>query len=618
MNKYFTLLFLFSFNSLSSFSQKIINEIIIKENRLSDKLLKENNSNKIVISKEEIQKLSVKNVADILHYAIGVQVNSRGNNNAQTDIKINGGTFEQTLILINGHPILDPQTGHHFMNLPITQNDIEQIEIITGPQAYSYGINGIAGAINIITKSGNENAVSINVTAGSNFEKDTSNNKRFNTTNLHVGWSNSTKHAKQYLSASTDIGNGYMYNTATQNYKLLYTNNLNILNGNKISILASYINNQFGANGFYAPPYDLNSIEYVNTFFGAIKHEKKLSKHWITKTNISYRNNYDRYVFKKQDPSYYENIHRTESIFANTNLNYLYKNGEIAIGVFANEQKINSTNLDTFTRNNIGFFIENRFQWTKKLSTSIGLFANYNQQFSRNILPGAEVGYQVNSMWKIYGSIGTANRIPTYTDLYYKSATNIGNSQLIPEKSVGYDIGSKFYSNQFSLNINLFNRQVAQLIDWTKPDTASIWRPSNFGLQHVNGMNLLMAYNFKNQKRFSFQTISLSYQYLNLSIENNSSEAISKYSLDYFKHQLIAYTTFYFSKHLYTTLSARYQNRFNFKSYAIVDARLAYEAKSFRIFTDVNNMTNEKYLEANVMPMPTRWLSFGINLKFNY
>ncbi len=595
-----------------------IKEIIIQENRLSDKFLNELNSNMQVITQQDIQKLSVKNVTEVLQYVLGVQATRRGNNNSQTDIKINGGTFEQTLVLINGHPILDPQTGHHLMNLPIAIFDIEQIEILTGPQAHAYGINGIAGAINIVTNKVTENQIIANVNTGTSFQKDTSNGKTFNTTNVQFGFSNVSKYAKQYLSLSTDIGNGFMYNTQTKNYKVFYTNDLTFFKGHKLSVLASYINNNFGANGFYASPYDNNSIEKVNTFFTALKHEKKLNKSWIIKSNVSCRANKDIYTFIKKNPSYYQNIHKTKSYFANTNLNYGYKKGEFGIGISYNLQHINSTNLGVYERNNIGFFAQNIYRFTEKLVTTIGLYTNYNNQWGGSVLPGFDIGYQATKTIKFYASVGTANRLPTYTDLYYKGPSNIGNAQLIQEKSIGFDLGAKYTSQKIQIAINAFHRQVNDLIDWTKQTTATVWKPSNFGLQKVFGMQCYTNININDTKNFTFRYITFNYQYNSINVKNNDETQISRYALDFFKHQIVANSTFDFTNHLFATASIRYQNRFNFIDYTLVDARLGYNTKKYLIYVDVNNLTDTKYQESNAMPMPSRWFTLGANVRFNY
>ena len=112
-----------------------------------------------VITKSEIERAPAQNLNDLLRYVAGVDIRQRGPFGAQADISIRGGTFDQTLILLNGVNITDPQTGHHNLNLPIDIESIERIEILQGPAAKSFGPNAFNGAINIITGNSKPNHI---------------------------------------------------------------------------------------------------------------------------------------------------------------------------------------------------------------------------------------------------------------------------------------------------------------------------------------------------------------------------------------------------------------------------------------------------------------------------
>ena len=103
------------------------------------------------LSRSEIESLPIQTVADILQYLPGVDIRTRGANGAQADISMRGGTFDQVLVLLNGVPLSDFQTGHYALNLPITPSVIERIEVLQGTSANLFG--AFSGAINIITKS---------------------------------------------------------------------------------------------------------------------------------------------------------------------------------------------------------------------------------------------------------------------------------------------------------------------------------------------------------------------------------------------------------------------------------------------------------------------------------
>ena len=99
--------------------------------------------------------------------AIGVDVRQRGGFGVQTDISINGGTFDQITILLNGVNISNPQTGHNAADFPVNLSDIERIEVLEGASARVFGSSAFNGAINIITRSDSQSNVRLNVEGGS-------------------------------------------------------------------------------------------------------------------------------------------------------------------------------------------------------------------------------------------------------------------------------------------------------------------------------------------------------------------------------------------------------------------------------------------------------------------
>lgn len=105
-----------------------------------------------VIGTEQIENAPAHSVPGLLEDVLDLDVQTRGVYGIQADISIRGGTFEQTLILIDGIKVNDPQTGHHNMDLPLTLMDIERIEVLRGGGSSIYGTSAFGGVVNIITK----------------------------------------------------------------------------------------------------------------------------------------------------------------------------------------------------------------------------------------------------------------------------------------------------------------------------------------------------------------------------------------------------------------------------------------------------------------------------------
>ena len=82
-----------------------------------------------------------------LRLAPEVDVRERGGKGVQADISIRGGSFDQTMILLNGINFTDARTGHQSHALPVDLDCVSGIELIDGVT----GVGAFAGAVNIRT-----------------------------------------------------------------------------------------------------------------------------------------------------------------------------------------------------------------------------------------------------------------------------------------------------------------------------------------------------------------------------------------------------------------------------------------------------------------------------------
>jgi vitamin B12 transporter len=163
MKKIFSIIAL-SLSTLG-FGQEVLDSITVAINRASspfNEAMREVN----VITQSEIEKAPLETINEMLEYSSGVDVRQRGGFDIQSDVSVRGGTFEQTLILLNGMKMNDPQTGHHNMNLPISYDLIEQVEVLQGGASRVYGPNAFAGAINFRTRRDGETMLGARMMGG--------------------------------------------------------------------------------------------------------------------------------------------------------------------------------------------------------------------------------------------------------------------------------------------------------------------------------------------------------------------------------------------------------------------------------------------------------------------
>lgn len=586
-----------------------LNEVIIAENRLQIPFNKQNRNIQI-IDRKLIESLPAKSLNELLTYIPGVDLRQRGPFGSQADISMDGGTFEQTLILINGVKINDIQSGHNTMNLPIPTEAIERIEILHGPAARIYGINSISGAINIVTVKPTKNTLHANVYGGSSFKKSETNDKLYLGKGAQIGGSYAKNLHNHLLYGGYESGNGYRYNTDFENYRLFYQGALKTSESNRFELMAGIARNAFGANGFYAAPGDKEAYEIAsNNLLSAVYHVHVNDRLYIA-PRLSMRNGKDDYRYIRQDLSKFRNQHTTQVFNAEINSTYRLDAGSIGFGLEGRNEIIESNNLGDHTRENYGIYGEFSTDQIERLSLNVGAYVNYNSKFGWQVFPGLDVGYDLSSDWKVFINSGTGQRIPSFTDLYYNTPGNIGNANLEAETAWYAEGGVKYNRNHLSLQTSYFHRQTDNFTDWIKAVNTDPWQIGNFSQSNINGINVSGDYR-TNLGAGQSLLLGLGYTYLSASFKQNFAEGfISKYAIENLKHQAVAKANYTY-KSLGLTLATRFCERVNQKNYVLADVRASYKVGLCNIYADFQNIFDVTYIEAAAVPMPGNWVSLG-------
>lgn len=607
MKRYLT--FLLSFFALNAVGQGIltdsISEAYIYENRIQTPL-SQKAASVTVLTKKELRELPGVTVADKLHNVNGLDLRSRGPHGVQTDIGLRGSSFDQVLILINGIKLNDAQTGHHVMNLPIDLESIDRIEIHFGSAARVFGQNAFAGAINIITKISEDDFIKVKASAGD-----------YNLRNAGLMASLATKNFKQSISGEYNTSDGYKFNTDYEIINGLYQSELN-LKGHKLNAMLGFTSRKFGANGFYASEDYKDQYEEVTTILSSLSYSPRLNN---TANNILirgyWRNNLDDYVFLRENPSYFNNIHTNNQYGLEVNSTFKTKYGILGLGLDAQLVRLESNNLGERERTVVTGFIEHKFQLASgKVNITPGVQVNQFSDFGISCLPGIDAAYFVTPNSKIYANVGQTLRVPSYTDLYYSSPANGSNPDLKPETAFSQEIGySTKLSPKINLDVAIFNRSSSDLIDRIKETPESVWIPYNISKLRTSGVSSNVSYN--NPQTSIVKQVRVGYTYLDSDIKVNEG-ITSRYALENLRHQLTAGFTLNYTKHLSHSVSYRYADRLNLDSYGLLDSRINLSIKrnlTWDVFVDVTNILNIDYKETNLVRMPGRWASAGVSYK---
>jgi iron complex outermembrane receptor protein len=549
-----------------------------------------------IISQKEIELLPVSTIQDLLENISGIDIKQRGPQGIQADVSIRGGTFEQTLFLIDGIKLIDPQTGHHNMNLPISFSQIERVEILKGQGSRIHGANALGGVINIIPKRNAVNNFGFDLSGGNN-----------NYYNLGINGSLKLGITNHHISFDKVKSDGYRINTNFENYNFSLNNSFNFPSA-IVKTIFGYTDKDFGANSFYTTSFP-NQAEKTKTFLSAVSAEI-VTGDFNLSPKIYWRKNEDEFVLNKFNPSFYKNNHETNvyggELQASTNI----LGESTSFGYEFAQDQILSNNLGEHKRERHGFFIEQKMALLSNLNFSLGGYAFHYSQIDWKFWPGIDLAFTPNKNLKLFANYGRAFRIPTYTELFYTDPTTMGNSELKPEESTNYEIGLDFQFGFIRLNSSYFYKKGTNLIDYAFIESDKIWEARNINVINSDGIEFGISFKLADHFYDLIQRVKIDYTYLN---SNKADLGInSRYTLEYLKHDL---TLSIFHKLMYGIMqswSINYEDRIAVDDHFIVDTKINKSFSKFNIFIKASNLFNNLYEEIPGVPLPGRWIIGGI------
>lgn len=116
------------------------------------------------IGRQEIAARQIESVADALRTVPGFTVGRSGTRGALTSVFPRGGESDYTLVLVDGMRVNAFGGGFDFSLLPL--GDVEQIEIVRGPQSAVYGSDAIGGVVQLRTRHGGPPSADVRVEGG--------------------------------------------------------------------------------------------------------------------------------------------------------------------------------------------------------------------------------------------------------------------------------------------------------------------------------------------------------------------------------------------------------------------------------------------------------------------
>ncbi len=531
---------------------------------------------------------------DPLRNDASIFLEQRGAGGAQTDITLRGGSFEQTLVLLNGFRINDSQTAHHNLDLPLPMEAMDSIQVLHGAGSTLHGVDALSGVVDFLTAAPRSNSLEASAGFGSFGE----NEQALMGELMRRRWSTR-------VTGTHNLSTGFMYDrdyrNETASDELWRESRLGLTD-----ILVAGSDRSFGANQFYG---NYPSWERTKGWFGSIRQE--LGAH--TEADYGYRRHTDEFVLVRADPALYENNHIDGSWQASLHRTQNFGVGAVLLGgVEADGDSIRSNNLGDHARNRAAGYLDLDLNPVKRRwGLSVGAREEgFSGGFPMVFAPNVAGSYRVRTTVKLRGSVGYGFRIPTYTDLYYSDPTTVGNPNLKAESAWSSEAGVDWTPGQrWSFSATGFYEPQHNTIDYVRANSTDRWQATN-----LNGLS------FKGVETSATialtRTQQLQLDWTNLYGAQSALHGLqSEYIFNYPVENAHMLWTMNIHNRLRVRNSLQVAQRYQQTPYPVWDLAFEYDAgtrQKWRPYLRLANLSNTGYQEIEGVAMPGRSITGGM------
>ncbi|MNO86576.1 Vitamin B12 transporter BtuB precursor [compost metagenome] len=438
-----------------------------------------------VFTRQDIDRLQVHSVGELLERVPGVTVSRTGGAGSLTSVLMRGTSSAQTLVLVDGQRIASASSGTTSLEF-LDPQQIERVEVVRGARSALYGSDAIGGVIQIFTRKGEGDGLKpyVRVGAGSN-----------SSVERNVGLSGGDQQTRFNLGAALDETDGI---DATRD-SFGANGDDDAFRNRSLSMNLSHRFNDSLEAGFSALD-QRGQIEYDDPFFGSLPTvdfqlssfsgylDGKINDTWSSRLDIGHsedkRDTTDDLGLT--EPTQF-NTYRDSASWVNTLS--LSDSHKLLVGADWYEDRVHgTTDFVEDSRWNQAAFIQHRYSGDA-FATELGLRHDKNEQFGSENTWNAALTLPLNSANDLVFSYSEGFRAPTFNDLYFPDFCFDGfcfasaNPNLQPEKSKSYEVQWRSrYSEKGSLEMSLYR---TDLDDAIVLDQNFI--PQNIQTARVNG-----------------------------------------------------------------------------------------------------------------------------------
>ncbi|WP_293761177.1 TonB-dependent receptor [uncultured Paraglaciecola sp.] len=474
-----------------------------------------------------------------LEYDPRVDLQSRNMAEAQADVTIRGGIFENTGFRVGSATLLDPQTGHYFSEIPIAPEMLSKANIMTGADNALYGVNSSVGTVSFGWKPV-KTAGSVSIGTGNN---------SFNLHRVHSGVSMPLDNAKdwiigfegEYSFSESDgtIDNGdHDFNRTSARVQLVGPSS-------QTDLFFGSQDKFFGWPNMYTP-FNFNETEDLKTQLFMLNHTQSYASDSIFEISAYTRRHNDHYIFSRENPEIFQAFHKTEvKSVAFSGRHEQTESFALNYSAQFIEDSIESTSLENNFTSRRYYKASILPEYKMSLKDEQQLTFRLGAAFDDTDRDDSEVSLIGDIAWitfnsddstqTLYLSYAEASQVAGYTAI---GGSNTGglfrsNYNLERETTKNLELGLAFDGLTWSLDSAVFYRKDDDLTDWTYSLSSTSARSANPVDIETLGWELLATTRLANAE------IITSYTFLDKSEDYGAVDIdASFYALNYPDHRL--------------------------------------------------------------------------------
>lgn len=539
----------------------------------------------LVLTREQIERQPVQSLPELLQLFPAFDARRRGAFGVQADLSVRGASFEDVLVLVDGVPMNNPQTGHHNADLPVALASIERVELLAGPGSALYGANASGGVVQILTRRDTpsgahaEARIGQHSLAGGSLGAD-----------LQRGALRGGIQLERLESAGHRAGAEFDQSTASLR-----------LGSGGLSVTAAADERDFGAYRFYSTRFP-DQQERTAGGFAAVRFERPWNSETTLSTRAAFRKHRDHFILDRARPAFSQNFHRDESLDAEATARRAFSFGDVELGLGGRREELRSSNLGRRDRDRLGQF--SAVSWRGTRMTLQG--ALHLSSIDSGAGSEFEADPSIASAFSWGGgrlrlSAARAHRLPSFTELYYNDPATAGNPALEAERSWTYEVGYERATNRHRVSAALFRRDGSNLIDFVRAPGDLLFRAVNLRKVATDGVEVSGAY--------SIGDIWLRGGYGWLDASGDAPTGTSRYVFDYLEHRALVAADGRLPGRLEWGANLSWNRRRGQEDYTRLDLRLLRQlGRGFAAIVDVSNLGDAGYIEQGAVEMPGRWV----------